>query len=118
MKDKDKKITPVNVNNDLEMINLGIRCPKRSCRDISVWSKTEKERQLWKKYRRFPSPKTNWPSSGRHSAFKAKLIINAGSKTYSYNCSKEDISYLLEKHKPNVVRAFWNGKEISAKILL
>lgn len=50
---KEEKITRINVHNDEEMRRAGlIRQPLVEPRDETVWSKTDKERALLKKYKR------------------------------------------------------------------
>ena len=49
---KEKEIKKVNIYDDAEMIRLGLRQPPVQPRDESVWSKTDKERALLKKYKR------------------------------------------------------------------
>lgn len=51
-KAKEKEIKKINIHNDEEMRNNGlIRYPKLEPRDESVWTKTDKERQLLRKYK-------------------------------------------------------------------
>lgn len=120
-KEEDKR---VDVNNDAEMVALGIRNPHIKPRDPSVWTKTEKERKAWKKQRRFPAPNSRWMPPVITSQFKGRLTVNVkglGKTTYSHNCPETDIPYLLGKYKSehsSIIRAFWNGKEIDPERLL
>nr|DAJ71567.1 MAG TPA: hypothetical protein [Caudoviricetes sp.]DAN75112.1 MAG TPA: hypothetical protein [Caudoviricetes sp.] len=120
-KEEDKR---VDVNNDAEMVALGIRNPFVTPRDPSVWTKTEKERKAWKKQRRFPAPDSRWAPPARTSRFVGRLIVNVkglDKTTYRHDCPETDIPYLLSKYKSehsSIVRAFWNGKEIDPERLL
>lgn len=122
--EKKEENRKVDVNNDAEMIALGIRNPHVKPHDPSVWIKTEKERKAWKKQRRFPAPNLRWAPPTRALRFIGRLIINVkgfDKTTYCHNCSEMDIPYLLSKYKgehSSIVRAFWNGKEIDPERIL
>lgn len=124
MKKEEKKVDPVNVNNDAEMVALGIRNPFVQPRDPSVWTKTEKERKAWRKQRNFPAPDSRWAAPIRVSRFTGRLIVHVkgmDKTTYSHTCPDTDVQYLLGKYKSDkssIVRAFWNGKEIDPERLL
>lgn len=121
MKKEEKK---VDVTNDAQMVALGLRNPLVTPRDSSVWTKTEKERNLWKKYRHFPAPNYGWAAPAKPTKFIGRLIVNVkglDKTTYCHNCAKVDIPYLLSKYKSersSIVKAFWNGKEIDPERLL
>lgn len=121
---KEEKEKKVNVNNDAEMVSLGIRPRMRTPRDSSVWSKTEKERAAWKKQRRFPAPNTRWAEPQKPNKFIGCLIIHVkglDKTTYRHNCSEFDLVYLLNKYKNEhctITKVFWNGKQIDPERLL
>lgn len=124
MKAETKKEEKVNVNNDAEMVSLGIRPKPLRPRDPSVWSKTEKEREAWKKCRRFPAPNYGWAPPTKASKFTGQLIVHVkgmDKTTYKHNCSEADLSYILGKYKNehcSIVKVFWNGKEINPERFL
>lgn len=124
MKKDEKKIEPVDVNNDAQMVAFGIRPPHLKPRDPSVWSKTEKERKAWKKQRHFPAPNTRWAPPVKPSKFVGRLIVHVRGlekTTYRHDCPETDLPYLLGKYKNEfctIVKAFWNGKEIDPERLL
>lgn len=124
MKKDEKKVESVDVNNDAQMVALGIRPPHLKPRDPSVWSKTEKERKAWKKQRHFPAPDTRWAPPTKPSKFIGQLIVHVRGlekTTYRHDCPETDLSYLLSKYKNEfctIVKVFWNGKEINPERLL
>lgn len=124
MKKEEKKEEKVNVNNDAEMVSLGIRPRLVAPRCMSLWTKTEREREMWKKYRRFPAPNYGWAPPAKSSKFIGRLIVNVKGMektTYCHHCLESDLSYILSKYKNehcSIVRAFWNGKEINPEHLL
>lgn len=124
MKKEKKEEKRVNVNNDLEMVSLGIRNKKLTPRDPSVWTKTDKEREAWKKQRRFPAPSSRWGSEKRYPKFNGRLILHvkySDKTTYSHSCYEEDIPYIIGKYKSgkcSVTKVWWNGKDVSSKYLL
>lgn len=119
MKKEKTMLSPVDVNNDAEMVSAGIRNPFVKPRDPSVWTKTEKERKVWKKHRHFPAPNIRWAAPERISKYSAKLIVQVQgleNTTYSHKCTDIDVSYILGKYKTehcSIIGAFWNGREIS-----
>lgn len=122
MKKEEKKVEPVDVNNDAQMVALGIRPPHVKPRDPSVW--TEKERKAWRKQRHFPAPDTRWAAPVRPSRFIGRLIVHVkglDKTTYRHDCPETDLAYLLGKYKNEhctIVKAFWNGKQIDPERLL
>lgn len=124
MKKSEKQASPVNINNDEEMVRLGIRPPKVNPRDPSVWSKTEKERQIWRKVKNFPAPDTRWAAPIKSSKFIGRLIVHVrglDKTTYRHDCYQSDLPYILKKYEnesSTIVKAFWNGKEINTEYLL
>lgn len=124
MKKEEKKVEPVDVNNDAQMVALGIRPPHVKPRNPSVWTKTEKERKAWRKQRHFPAPDTSWAAPIRPSRFIGRLIVHvkgSDKTTYRHDCPETDLAYLLGKYKNEhctIVKAFWNGKQIDPERLL
>lgn len=124
MKKEEKKVGPVDVNNDAQMVALGIRPSHVKPRDPSVWTKTEKERKAWRKQRHFPAPDTRWAAPVRPSRFIGRLIVHVkglDKTTYRHDCPETDLAYLLGKYKNEhctIVKAFWNGKQIDPERLL
>lgn len=120
---KKVEVEPIDVNNDAMMIAAGLRQPSVKPRDPSVWSKTDKERKLWKRYRRFPIPEGNWPAPIKSSRFVGVLIVNVkgmDKTTFSHKCSDVSMPDILSRYKSEtctIVRAFWNGKEINPESL-
>ena len=124
MKKEEKKVEPADVNNDAQMVALGIRPPHVKPRNPSVWTKTEKERKAWRKQRHFPAPDTSWAAPMRPSRFIGRLIVHVkglDKTTYRHDCPETDLAYLLGKYKNEhctIVKAFWNGKQIDPERLL
>lgn len=116
MKKVREEVEAVDVTNNEMMIQEGLRQPNRVPRDPSVWSKTEKERRLWRKYRRVAIPNQSWTAPEKTGGLPGKLIIQVrglGKTTYAYKCLTTDVRYLLSKYKTNyssIVKSSWNGK--------
>lgn len=138
-KNKSDKLPPVNVNDLEEMIALGYRNPLEP-RDPTVWTKTNSEKKVLKRLRRFYKNyefATGWsfkkPSIPHHD----KLIINiyknpgflkkngydSSHLTFSYKCGQSDIPFILNKFMvvvkdhgqvvgtKSLIRYYkWNGK--------
>lgn len=106
----------VDITNDEMMIREGLRQPIQTPRDPSVWTKTEKEKRLWKKYRRVLAPNTRWASPEKSNGLPGKLIIQVRGleqSTYSHKCLTTDVLYLLSKYKTessSIVKSSWNGQ--------
>jgi hypothetical protein len=121
---KKVELDPVHVHNDAEMVSLKLRQPLKARRDPSVWTKTEKERRLWKQHRRFPVPDSKWSAPTKVSRFVGRLTVHVrglDKTTYSHKCVETDVPYLLSKYRTDksmIIRAFWNGKEIDPERLL
>lgn len=123
---KEKKVTPVDIHNDYLMVSLGIRPSVYAGRDDSVWTKTDKERELLSKYRKRKYKFMSSVSPTKSIPVKDKLIIylkknNVFSKTtYSIVCNQHDISSILgmyqDKKGNNLVsKYYFNGKTYSEK---
>lgn len=115
---KSEKVLPINVYDDTQMVASGIRPKLLKSRDKSLWSKTHHEREEWKKVRRVLIPKGNW-SAPEKFEFKGRLTVHAKNEnktTYSFNCKKSEINYLVSKFK-SPIKVLWNGKDLSSEYL-
>lgn len=130
VEDRFKKLRIRDLNDDAFMVAENLRQPMRQPRDAKVWVKTDKEKKLWKKYRRFPAPNYNWPAPSKSIPIPGNLIVytsgfytgkSDGKKpvfktTFSHKCIQSDIPYLIRKYKTDrcrVIRYSWNGKTYS-----
>jgi len=121
MKEKNN-IEWVDVHNDELMVKLGIRYPNLQPKDMSVWTKTDREKKILNKLRnRFKhSLKTGSISIGRRIPVYDKLIIQIkpikGLKTtYSHICGQSDIprilsNYVDSKGRNIVIKYRWVNK--------
>lgn len=127
----------VDINNDAEMVALGIRPKNLVPRDPSVWTKTYQDKKNAKIVRhklKHAFDHTNWPAPFRPIPIPGKLIIsikkhknfaeNKNGKTFykttfSYKCIQSDIPSILDKYvlkngdSKNVliIKYKWNGKD-------
>ena len=114
---KHSELPPVNVHNDKECIDLGIRCPHVVPRDKTVWTKSPKEKHQLKKMKRIlKTPNISWAPPQKESRLSDRLIINiknAVKTTYVIkNCLETNIDYILNKYEDVLVKAFYGGKQI------
>lgn len=116
---KKVEMEPVDVTNDAEMVAAGLRQPSVTPRDKSVWEKTDKERRLWKKQRRFPAPDSRWAAPDKTGGLPGKLVVQVDGlekTTFSHKCTTTDVRYLLSKYKTensSIIKCSWNGKEFN-----
>lgn len=121
MKKVRVELEPVDVMDNEMMIREGLRQPDRIPRDLSVWTKTDKERKLWRKYRRFPVPNSRWAAPEKSGGLPGKLVVQVEGMektTYAHKCLTTDVHYLLSKYKTensNIVKCSWNGKTFYAE---
>lgn len=111
--------TPVDVNNDAEMVELGIRVPK--------WNPivfTQEDKYLVKKERVIHKRDIDGGWSGPIKAipFYSKLIVyttGVDKTTYSHKCGQSDIPRILNAHSKihEVLKYSWNGKTYSKTTL-
>lgn len=111
----------IDVHNDDLMVELGIRPPKATPRDSSVWTKTPKEKKAIKHLRN-KRKMHNGVASKKIIPVQDKLIIYLNkNKTfpntvYSTICWQHDIPNVLEMfniksgNKPIVAKYYYNGK--------
>ena len=114
-----KRLRIKDLTDDAFMVAEHLRQPSVTPRDPSVWSKTPKERKLWKRYRRFPAPSYQWPAPAKSIPIPGTLVVYVkGGKmnpknTFSHKCIQSDIPFLLSKYKTEksqVTKYSWNGK--------
>ena len=123
MKKVREEREPVDVMDNEMMVREGLRQPNRVPRDPSVWTKTDKEKRLWKKYRRFPAPDSRWAAPEKGGGLPGKLIVQVKGmekSTFSHKCTTTDVPYLLSKYKTetsSIVKCSWNGKTFDAENL-
>lgn len=137
--EKKEENLRVDVNNDAEMVALGIRPKNLEPRDPSVWTKSRQDKKnakLVKHHLKHAFEYTKWPAPKRSIPISGKLIVlikkdkkfsekQSDRKfiyktTFSHKCNQSDIPELLSKYttlnKNNenvslVVKYKWNGKE-------
>ena len=129
--DRFKRLRIKDLTDDAFMVAEHLRQPSVTPRDPSVWSKTPKERKLWKRYRRFPAPSYQWPAPAKSIPIPGTLVVyvKGGNfttgkmnpktnkpipkNTFSHKCIQSDIPFLLSKYKTEksqVTKYSWNGK--------
>lgn len=124
---KEEKISKVNVRNDKEMVELGIRPAPVTPRDPKVWTKTKYEKRILKeaKYSCRGGNGHFYPGTTKWNTFYGKLIVQLKSNkvfsksTYSMICGNNDVQrvlsrFIVENHKTkqmeSVVRKYsYNG---------
>lgn len=104
-KTQKQEDTWVDVHDDKLMVELKFRKPLVEQRDMSVWSKTDTEKNLLKKFRRSYKGNKHFNSIPKKiSQFKSKLIIQLkrnkvfSNSTYSQECYWHDIPSILNKY--------------------
>ena len=70
-----KRLRIKDLTDDAFMVAEHLRQPSVTPRDPSVWSKTPKERKLWKRYRRFPAPSYQWPAPAKSIPIPGTLVV-------------------------------------------
>ena len=101
---KDYNESKVNVKDDRQMVELGIRSPLLAERDISVWTKTSKEKKLLRKLRHGNDNCHFGTIPIKSIPVRSKLIIylkknNIFPKTtYSTECWQHEIFEILTKY--------------------
>lgn len=117
-----RDISWVDVHNDSLMVSLGIRLPNVEPRDMSVWTKTAKEKKEVRKMRN--KHKNDYITGGikepKSIPVVAKLIVQIYGKignktTFSYTCTQSNIPNILSKFVDDsgksIIRYYkWNGK--------
>lgn len=114
---KRKELPPVNIHNDQECIDLGLRLPKRVPRDPSIWTKSSKDKRALKAIKKtVKTPNLGWAPPQKESRLSETLIINVKDypkTTYTFkNCPETNIDYILNKYKDVLIKAFFGGKQI------
>lgn len=137
--EKKEENLRVDVNNDAEMVALGIRPRNLEPRDPSVWVKSyqdKKNAKLVKHYLKHAFDYVNWPAPKRPIPVPGTLIITIRKNkdfsdkqsngklfyktTFSHRCIQSDIPELLSKYVSKtkngnetslVIKYKWNGKE-------
>lgn len=135
--DRFKRLKIRDLNDDTFMVAENLRQPSVQPRDKGVWTKTDKERKLWRKARRFPAPNYNWASPMKSINIPGTLIVYVNGNlttgridpkthkpitktTFSHKCIQSDIAFLLGKYKTDksqVLKYSWNGKTYSPDCL-
>ena len=95
----------VDVHNDEQMIELGIRPPHLAPRDKSVWTKTQYEKKVLKSLRNIHKGQIHFYTVPKRSIpVRAKLIIQLkknkkfSNTTYSTECWQHEIGNILLKY--------------------
>ena len=110
---------PVNVNNDAEMVELGIRAPKWNPIVFTQDDKASinRERRIHKR-----DVDNGWSGPIKVIPFHSKLIVyttGLDKTTYSHKCGQSDIPRILATHAKahEVLKYSWNGKTYSKTTL-
>ena len=132
--DRVKRLRIRDWNDDAFLVAEHLRQPSVKPRDPNVWTKTPKERKLWKKFRRVPAPNYNWSEPVKIIDIPGTLVVyvkggnfttgklNPKTKkpipktTFSHKCIQSNIPYILGKYKTpksEVLKYSWNGKMYS-----
>ena len=115
---KKKELPPVDLKNESECISLGIRNPKVSPRDPSVWTKSKKEKALIRKLKHSAREnKIGWAAPQKESRFTNNLIIyvtkdNPKTTISIKDCMEVNVPYILGKYEDILVKAFFGGKQV------
>lgn len=95
----------VDVHDDEQMVELGIRPPSVAPRDPSVWTKTPYEKRILKSLRRMHKGRMYFHSSPtKHIPVRARLIVQLKrnkkfpKSTYSSECNMHEIGNILSKY--------------------
>lgn len=115
---KEEKISKVNVRNDKEMVELGIRPAPRTPRDPSVWTKTSYEKRILKeaKYSSRGGNGHFYNMPSKWNTFYDKLIIQLKrnkvfpKSTYSVICGDNNVQrvlsrFVVENHKTKQIES-------------
>lgn len=127
----------VDVHNDALMVSLGLRQPPVIPRDISVWTKSPKEKTTLKKLRKIVKNNfaTGWGHNPAPIPLDGKLVITIKKNnkymiydeklnrkvfktTFSFYCNQRRIPFILgkfndKKDKQNIIKYSWNGRTYS-----
>ena len=109
----------VDVHDDAQMVELGIRPPSLAPRDPSVWTKTPYEKRILKSLRRIHKGRMHFHSSPiKHIPVRARLIVQLKhnkkfpKSTYSSECNMHEIGSILSKYYQ------WNKKNKCTECLI
>ena len=118
---KKSERPPINLANDEECVREGVRLPKLQARDISLWTKTPKEKKLLKTFRRtIKASFVGWSAPKSESKFCGTLIVHVKDfpkTTYTYKmCPDNTIQEKLDKFREDklshIIKAYWCGNRI------
>lgn len=137
----EKEMPKVDVYNDVEMVNLGIRVRKYEGRDPKIWTKSfmeKKDSKFVKANLKHHFEGSNWPAPKKITPVYGKLIVtikpndrfkainkkgkNIFKTVFSHECYQHNISSILNKYvddksKCLVVKYYWNGKTYRPGVL-
>ena len=109
----------VDVHDDEQMVELGIRPPSAAPRDLSVWTKTPYEKRILKSLRRIHKGRMHFHSSPtKHIPVRARLIVQLKrnkkfpKSTYSSECNMHEIGNILSKYYQ------WNKRDKCTECLI
>lgn len=109
----------VDVHDDEQMVELGIRPPSAAPRDPSVWTKTPYEKRILKSLRRMHKGRMYFHSSPiKHIPVRARLIVQLKrnkkfpKSTYSSECNMHEIGNILSKYYQ------WNKRDKCTECLI
>ena len=100
------------IHDDAWMVAEGLRQPKQQPRDPSVWTRTQKEREI---LRDCPRTRMSGGSAGsrKHIPVYMNLIVyvqGAAKTTYSIKCWQTDIRRVISSFDAKVIKYQWNGR--------
>lgn len=109
----------IDVYNDEQMRNAGFLRPvMQQPRDPYVWTKTNRDRKLLKKYKVKMVDGHFHTVPEKISSVPGRLTVQLVSNkvfpknTYSHYCTESDIAFILKKYKNYIKKASWNGVPI------
>jgi hypothetical protein len=117
-KRKRPEVEPVDLSNDQECIDLGLRNPLVQKRTESLWRKTDKERKQLKKLKRsVPTSPYGWAPPTKESDYSDTLIIqvqNFPKTTYVFKqCPNTCVINRIDSFGiRNIVKVYYGGRSI------
>ena len=109
----------VDVHDDAQMVELGIRPPSLAPRDPSVWTKTPYKKRIKKTQRRKQKGRKYFHSSPtKHIPERTRLIVQLKrnkkfpKSTYSSECNMHEIGSILSKYYQ------WNKRDKCTECLI
>lgn len=113
----NKKVSPVDINNDDMMVAYSLRLPKRRIITGENWKKSDNEKAILREVKGVAiEPATNNPAPRYNTGIKHKLTIymKGGNKsTVTVYCHAQEVFNIVNMYKHNkcfIVAVDYNGK--------